>query len=244
MASGWGRIAVGTRLEKQVDSRFVCVWSELITKGLRKGDGFLVASDLPAHRAANHLVRGFLKTPCDTLLMLDSDADVGPGFIEEFRNVEAGWDYDILQAFYTRRGWPPEAIWLQALGMGNGESDEPQLVQCLVTADNITTRVAAIGTHAVLIRREVFVGLLGDADPDKFEWFWYPRGEKQSEDVAFSLEARRAGFKLGATTSAKAGHISRVTTGWETYQEYLRLNGTEQKAIENAQEKGWHVEMH
>jgi hypothetical protein len=126
---------------------------------------------------------------------------------------------------------------------GDGEDEGTQLVQCLVTADNVTTRVAAIGTHAVLIRRSVFEGLLGDNDPAMFEWFWYPRGEKQSEDVAFSLEARRAGFRLGATTCVKAGHISRVTTGWETYQEYLRLNGTEQPAIEEAHKQGWPVEL-
>jgi hypothetical protein len=41
----------------------------------------------------------------------------------------------------------------------------------------------------------------------------------------------------------KAGHISRVTTGWDTYQEYLRLNGTEQPAIETARGNGWPVEL-
>ncbi len=56
----WGRIAVGTRLEKVVESLFVKCWSELISKGLRKGDCYLMVSDLVAHKASNELVRAFI----------------------------------------------------------------------------------------------------------------------------------------------------------------------------------------
>lgn len=230
----WGRIAVGTRLEKMVENRFVAVWSNLISRGLRKGDGYLIAADLPAHKASNELVRRFLKTDCDSLMLLDSDADVGVGFVSELRDLEPGHAFDVLQAFYVRRGWPPEAIWFQKHG--------EDYVNCLVTANNITVEVAGIGTHAVLIRREVFVGMVGRADPETFEWFWYPRGEKMSEDIAFSKGARAAGFRLGATTAVKAGHISRVTTGWETYQEYIAINGTEASAIQDALANGMPIQ--
>lgn len=233
---GWGRIALGTRLEKMVENRFFVAWSELITRGLRKGDGFLIASDLPAHKASNELVRRFLRTDCDSLLMLDSDADVGPGFVSELRDLEAGFEFDVLQAFYVRRGWPPEAIWFQLVG--------DDYVNCLVTADNITAEVAGIGTHAVLIRRGVFDSMARGQDVNAFEWFWYPRGVKMSEDIAFSKAAREAGFRLGATTSVKAGHISRVTTGWETYQEYIAVNNAEAQAIQNAKEHGLNVELY
>lgn len=234
--SEWGRIAVGTRLEKVVENRFVRAWSELITRGLRRGDGFLIAADLPAHKASNELVRRFLRTDCDSLLMLDSDADVGPGFVSEMRDLEAGHAFDVLQAFYVRRGWPPEAIWFQLHG--------DDYVNCLVTADNITVDVAGIGTHAVLIRRGVFDAMARGHDPETFEWFWYPRGEKMSEDLAFSQAARAAGFRLGATTAVKAGHISRVTTGWETYQEYIAINGVEHQALADAKENGMHVDLY
>ncbi len=70
----WGRICVGTRLEKQVDSRFFKCWTNLVMKGLRKGDGVLVVDDKVAHQASNALAREFLKTDCDTLFMIDSDA--------------------------------------------------------------------------------------------------------------------------------------------------------------------------
>lgn len=218
MRNGWGSIALGTRLEKMVESRFLLVWSELISKGLRPGDGYLIAADLPAHKASNELVRRFLKTSCDTLLMLDSDADVGPEFVSEFRDFADGFDYDVLQAFYVRRGWPPSPIW-----MAHGP-DANTLTVPVITGE-CTEEVAAIGTHAVLIRRAVLEGMAKGCDPRTFEWFFYPRNSSTSEDVAFSLEARKAGYRLGATTGLKAGHISRVTTGWQTYQEYLAMNG-------------------
>jgi hypothetical protein len=218
----WGRICVGTRLEKSVDSRFVKCWTNLVMKGLRKGDGVLVVDDKVAHAASNELVRSFLRTGCDTLFMLDSDADIGPNFLNEFRDYEPGWEYDLLQAFYCRRGWPPDAIWFKESSLGD-------MFIRAVYGEDVTEDVAIIGTHAVLIRREVFVRLLGDNDPESFDWFFYPRHEKASEDGAFSKEARSAGFRLGATTHVKAGHISRVTTGWETYQEYLQLSGSNEK---------------
>lgn len=221
MHNGWGSIALGTRLEKMVESRFFLVWSELISKGLRRGDGFLIAADLPAHKASNDLVRRFLKTNCDTLLMLDSDADVGPEFVNGFRDFEGGWDYDVLQAFYTRRGWPPAPIWMTA-------GPDANTLTIPVIQTERTEPVTAIGTHSVLIRREVFETLARGCNQATFEWFFYPRNSTTSEDIAFSLEAGRAGFKLGATTALKAGHIGRVTTGWQTYQEYLALNGVAQ----------------
>ena len=82
----WGRILVSTRLEKQISTRFFQSWSQLIKHGLRQGDGFLSIAGKVAHRAQNDVVRHFLlHTECDTLLTLDSDADVAPDFLEKFR---------------------------------------------------------------------------------------------------------------------------------------------------------------
>lgn len=225
--TGWGKIAMGTRLEKLVESKFFKVWSELISTGLRRGDGYLVVSDLVAHWASNELVRRFLKTDCDSLFIIDSDADVGPNFLHTFRDYEVGWQFDVLQSFFLRRGWPPEAIWFQ-------RRDDGEFVQCLVTSDDVTEEVAGVGTHATLFRREVFERLLGNGDPATHQWFYYPRDVKMSEDIALSKDATAAGFRLGATTAVKAGHISRVTTGWDTYVEYVALNHAEERARADA----------
>lgn len=216
--SDWGRILVSTRLEKQVTPKFFQSWSNLIKTGLRQGDGFYSVAGLVAHKAQNDVVRHFLKTDCDTLLTLDSDADVEPTFLEQFRNYEAGYAYDILQAFYPRRGWPPRAIWLKRNANG-------QMMEHIITDPDRIDDVDICGTHACLFRREVFERMLGDNDPDTFEWFFYPRHRADSEDGAFCLEAKEAGFRLGATSAIRAGHVTEVTTSWDTYQDYLNVTG-------------------
>jgi len=214
----WGRILVSTRLEKQVTPRFFQAWTQLVTGGLRKGDGLYSAAGMVAHKAQNDVVRHFLTTDMDTLLTLDSDADVASDFVEQFRNYEPGFAYDILQAFYPRRGWPPRAIWMKRNALG-------EMMECFVTDPDKIEDVDMVGTHCCLFRREVFLKMLGDADPDTFDWFYYPRHNKASEDGIFSIEAQGLGFRLGATTAIRAGHVTEVTTSWESYQDYLRVSG-------------------
>ncbi len=220
----WGKIALGTRLEKMVEADFVMAWSGLLMRGLRKGDAVLLERGKPAHEAANGLIRRFLKTSCDSLMFLDSDADVGEEFISELRDYAPGWVYDGLQAFYCRRGWPPEAIWFKEAGGVH--------MACMVIAEG-TEDVAMVGTHAAIFRREVFETIyreMGQGIPiNEFQWFCYPRHKTQSDESQLSWDARQMGFRLGATTAVKAGHIGRVTTGWETYQEYLELSGTRER---------------
>jgi hypothetical protein len=220
MAKNWGRIVMGTRLEKQVEAEFLPVWSLLVTKGLRSGDGWMIETGKVAHKAANALVRRFLQTQADTLFMLDSDANIGSSFLHEFRDYEAGWDYDALQAFYVRRGWPPEAIWFKRKGT--------EYMRCMVLQEDAVDDVALVGTHCALFRREIFERMLAerpDVPVEDFDWFHYPRHNRNLEDTALSMEAEQLGFRLGATTHVKAGHISRMTTGWETYMDYLDMSG-------------------
>ena len=214
----WGRILVSTRLEKNVSARFFQVWTDLIKRGLRPGDGSYSVAGKVAHKAQNDVVRAFLDTECDTLLTLDSDADVAPEFVEQFRTYAPGFAYDVLQAFYPRRGWPPRAIWMKRNALG-------EMMECFITDPDAVQDVDLVGTHAALFRREVFVKLLGDNDPATFEWFFYPRHREDSEDGAFSYEAQQAGFKLGATSAVRAGHLSEILTTWDSYQEYLAHSG-------------------
>lgn len=216
----WGKILVGTRLEKQVESAFLPVWSVLITKGLRKGDAWAIIRDRIAHRAANDLVRKLLKSDCDTLFTVDSDADFAPNFLNEFRDYEPGWQYDALQAFYTRRGWPPEAIWITP-------TDDGRWLNNIVVNPDAHSPVGVVGTHSALFRREIFERMLAEEPNipvEKFDWFYYPRHQVETEDSMLSMEATKLGFKLGATTHVKSGHISKVTIGWETHQEWLKMN--------------------
>lgn len=224
----WGKILLGTRLEKTVDDNFMIVWSALITQGIRPGDGYSIIRGHMLHKGLNQLAREVIKGGFDSLCSLDSDADVSPDFLEKFRSLEAGWEYDALQAFYIRRGWPPEAIWFKRNVLGEN-------IQCIITKDDITEPVSLIGTHCALFRREIFEriyeteGKPNGINLDDFEWFAFPRHQKTGEDGFFSTEMARYGFKMGATTAVRAGHRSAVTTGWETYQEFLRANRIDER---------------
>lgn len=218
MAEGWGRVIVGTRLEKQVSSRFFIVWTDLVTRGLAPGDGVLTVRGKVAHKAANYLIRRFLKTKGDSLLFMDSDCECGEDIIKQFREYEPGFEYDMLQAFYTRRGWPPTPIWLRYDALG-------RMVETFVTDQGRLEETAVAGTHCCMVRRRVLEAILGDHDPATFEWFSYPRHEEDSDEVSLSHEARALGFKIGATTAIRVGHISEVVTGWETYQDWMSATG-------------------
>jgi hypothetical protein len=222
-AGNWGRVLIATRLEKMVENQFVVDWSHLITMGKRPGDAMVLIKDRVAHQAANEAARALLRSPQDSILYIDSDAAFGYDLLEQLRELPEGKDYDALQAFYTRRGWPPEAIWFKENPLG----DIQQMV-LFEGADNTTSEVAYVGLHFVLIRRTVFEAMLAanpDIPPTEFEFFTYPRHKKMSEDAAFSLDARALGFKFGATTKVKTGHIGRLTTGWETYHQSMELSG-------------------
>jgi len=214
----WGKILVGTRLEKTVSSRFFQVWTDLVLHGLRTGDSSVSVRGQVAHKASNALVRLLLDSDCDTLFMLDSDADIEPDFLARFRDYEPGFDYDILQAFYTRRGWPPRAIWMRNNALGD-------MMEYFVTDPDTIEDLDIAGTHCVFIRRQVFEGMVLGSDPKKHEWFFYPRHKEESEDGAFSKEAKKKGYRIGGTTHVKAGHISELTTGWDIYLHYLDTTG-------------------
>lgn len=218
----WGKVILGTRLEKVVDSHFFEVWMKLVYN--RCADGFMSARGRPAHQNANKLVRMFLETDADSLLFIDSDAVIYPETIREMINLEEGQEFDILQAFYVRRGWPPEAIWFK-------RGSDGTMFRAMIT-DEMTGEVDAVGLHCTLVRREVFTRMLGDKDPKTFDWFYYPLGlDNGGEDVEFSENAQKLGFRMGATTKVKTGHLSVVVSGWDTYQEYLDTSGTKERTL-------------
>ena len=113
MSEGWGRVLIGTRLEKMVSARFLQVWERIMQEGLRQGDAAYSVRGMVAHRASNQLVRVLLESGLDSLLFLDSDAVVDHDIIRQFAEYEPGFEYDVLQAFYPRRGWPPQPIWMR-----------------------------------------------------------------------------------------------------------------------------------
>lgn len=239
---GWGKVFIASRREKQVQAEFTEHFELMLATGIRRGDSYSPCSGRPAHWSANELVERFLQSECDSVLFVDSDAKFDGNTLSQLRDLEEGWEYDILSAFYCRRGWPPEAIWMQRMPDGNYRN--------VAVLQEVTLPVDAVGLHFCLIRRKVFETMPG---PD---WFWYPRrkpwarvagtdnqwrelidGEpglvlwdksmvehRKSEDVAFCEEALAAGFKIGSTSKVTTGHYSVIPTGYETHHDWLRAN--------------------
>lgn len=212
---GWGKVFIASRREKVTMSEFTEHFDLMLATGIRRGDSYSICSGRPAHWAANELVERFLQSACDSILFVDSDAKIESDTLSKLRDLPDGWDYDLLSAFYVRRGWPPEAIWMKRQPDGNYKN--------VAVLQEVTLPVDAIGLHFCLIRRKVFETLPG---PD---WFYYPRRTKpdehrKSEDVAFCEDAIAAGFKIGSTSKVATGHYSTIPTGWESHHEWLRVN--------------------
>lgn len=227
----WGKICVTTRLEKQVEAEFVASWTGLLLQGLRRGDTVRLTRGKVAHVAQNENVRAFLlETDCDTYLSLDSDADFQPGFLEQFRTYQPGWQYDAFQAFHLRRAWPPEAI-----ALAKNPHIEGALEQQLLLGRG-EMELGLVGTHCALIRREVFIAIyekLGKPHGiplEEFEWFTYPRHKAMSDEAQFAHEARALGFRLGGTTEVRVNHLTRRSIGWDEYQEYLEQTHARERA--------------
>lgn len=188
---------------------------------LRQGDRRDIVHSKTMHKAANMLTRAFLETDCDSLGFIDSDAVFGTAALEELRSDPEGWEYDVLQAFTVKRGWPPEPMFLTEMAV-QPESEERLRGLHLVTnlpidPDHIYP-VAAASLHFTLIRRWVLEAMLEAEGPRFTYWFEYSRDN--GEDITFSANARKVGARLGMTTRLKVGHVSDVVTGWGSMVDY------------------------
>lgn len=208
MGKDWGRIMIGVRREKLVIGNFFDNWTLfLVQGGMRDGDGVAIAQAQPAHHAANELGRKLMASKFDTLCIIDSDASFPINTLEKMRRLQAGQEFDILQAFYVTRSFPMTPLWLMW-------DDEKKFWTRKDVRTEKTEEVNAVGFHFTLIRRTVL---------EKLErpWFYYPRDEGSTEDVPFCTDARAAGFRVGATSEVKTRHWGEYPFGWGEYQEQL-----------------------
>lgn len=217
----WGKIFVVTRYQPQLPARTCESFIELFCKGLRPGDQRDYVHSKTMHKAANMLARKFLQSACDSICFIDSDAEFGWQALNELRDDVEGQDYDVLQAFATKRGWPPEPMYLidmpdQPTGL---DARRGYYVMTGLPLDpDFIYPVAAVSLHFTLIRRWVFEALLDPDGPEHTYWFEYSRD--MGEDTTFSFNARRVNAKLGMTTRLKVGHIGEMTTGWDTMSDF------------------------
>jgi len=194
---------------------------------LRQGDMRDYVYSKTMHKSANILVRRFLQTGCDSICFIDSDAVFGNGALEELRADPDGWEFDVLQAFTVKRGWPPEPMFLieqidqpKSIAKRRGVyfSNEIPLDDGIIYPPPGQDYRIAVSLHFTLIRRELLERMLDPDGPEHTYWFEYNRDN--GEDINFSIQANEIGARLGMTTKLKVGHVSEVVTGWDTMVTY------------------------
>ena len=112
MVNNWGKVFIATRYQSYLPAVTCEALIGLVQFGMREGDQRDAVFLKTMHKAANMLARKFLESNCDSLCFIDSDAVFGTNALEELRSDPEGWEYDVLQAFTVKRGWPPEPMFL------------------------------------------------------------------------------------------------------------------------------------
>jgi GT2 family glycosyltransferase len=222
---GWGSVAVGVRLYRNSDWQFIASWSRFLISGLRPGDRLLemsVAAGLPHHQAANELVKAFLKSDCDSLLLIDDDMIIPYDALNALRDNVDNWDFDIVQGFCTHKSFPPHAVAYLLMDEQPGEPEPLKYGAIAHLPEDGVTEVDAVGAAITLIRREVLEDLISEYGPDYTAWFDF-RGHSEMEDMRFSQRCKERGFKLAVDTRAKIGHVGSHIYGWPEYQKYIEM---------------------
>jgi GT2 family glycosyltransferase len=223
MSNDWGTIAVGIRLSHTEPGTFVS-WTTLVGGGLREGDQVIKpAYNLPAHKAANQLARGFMRSDHDTLLMIDDDMVFEPDAVEQLRSNKANWPYDIVMAFCTTRSIPPHPVILQVMDEQPGPPEclkGEQFRRVLDFEDGeVITNIGTTGLAFTLIRRRVFEAMVSEYGLDYSYFFAYGPGQ-ETEDIPFCRRARELGFSLAVDTSVKIRHVAKVALGFDQYNSF------------------------
>ena len=222
----WGKVLVATRYQPYLPAHTCESLIGLVQFGMRPGDQRDFVYTKTMHKAANVLVRKLLQTDCDSICFIDSDAIFGTQALEELRSDPAGWEYDVLQAFTVKRGWPPEPMFMVEM-MDQPRGPDRQRGTYFTTQIPISENHIypgedpyriAVSLHFTLIRRSLLQHMTEPAGPTFTYWFEYVRDN--GEDINFSIKANALGARLGMSTRLKVGHVSEVITGWDTMVDY------------------------
>lgn len=211
----WGKIAVGYRSADGPQAEFAICYQKLLAH-LRPGDGVLEpAVNLPAHWAADKLVRAFLNTDADTLFLLDDDMIFEPKHLETLRESVEGQQYDMLSALATRRQDPARPITMRLLEYQPSEpmslagDHYAHVLEYLPGREIFDADMT--GLAFTLVRRHVLEAMIGQWGP---AWtYFFPFVSGQSDDAEFCGNARRLGFKIGVCLPVEIGHLGKKIYG-------------------------------
>ena len=219
----FGRVAIGIRLTHP-ESSFVGCMLRLLHDGLRDDDVLLEpVIRAPSHWAASTLMKRFLASGCDTLLLVDDDMTFPPDLLETMRDNPENWRYDIVSALATQRIPPPRALVMR-------KGRQPELPDALnglyynLLVEEVipyeTLPVDATGFAFTLIRRRVIERMTDEKwGPNHTHYvLWGESGE--GEDVNFCRRAGSHGFRIAVDAGAHVGHIGSVVYGYDEFEQW------------------------
>ena len=161
----------------------------------------------------NRLVREFLSTGVEWLLIVDTDMAWEPQDWERLRD-SASEAAPIVAGLYFVDNDPPNPCCV--IFDEEGTKYAPALTE---DSDELV-RVHASGLGFSLIHRDVFLKS-GDMVNDH-EWFEHGTrtvaGETMSEDYAFAARVALAGFPIYVNSKVRVGHVKSHVVGWDDYR--------------------------
>lgn len=219
----FGKVAIGVRLTHP-EAGFVGCYARLLHDGLRDGDTVLEPTiRTPSHWAAGTLMRRFLASDADTLLLIDDDMTFPPDLLEKLRANKENHRYQIVSALATQRVPPPRALVLRV----GEQPDLPDALNGLYynllvneVVPGQTLPVDGTGFAFTLIRREVIERMTDPQWGAPFTSYvqWGAGGE--GEDVNFCRRAGSLGFSVAVDCDAQVGHIGSVIYGYSEFDQW------------------------
>lgn len=171
----------------------------------------------------NRLVREFLSTGIDWLLIVDTDMVWEPEDWERLR-ASADEDHPLVAGLYFVSNDPPNPCCV--VFDESGAKYTPVFHE---DSDELV-RVHAAGLGFSLIHRDVF---LKSADlTNDHEWFEHGfrtvTGETMSEDYAFASRVQEAGFPVYVNSKVRVRHVKSHVIGWDEYQQAIPVSAIPQ----------------
>ena len=183
---------------------------------------FIHEDNGPIDSLRNNIVLRAKESRCSHLIMMDTDMIYHPNTIESLLSRKL----DIVGALCYRRYPPFDPLALKGDPVKGYESidkwEEDELIE-----------VDATGTGCIMFHMSVF-------DKMPFPWFKFrPNPNKEiggviGEDIGFSWDLKRAGYKIFIDTSVPAAHLTTLAINDATYRLYKAMKEKQREKIINA----------
>lgn len=190
---------------------------DLFRLGASRPDRFVSVINLQDNvlsRGRNEMADHFLKTSADWLFMVDADQRFTPEIFDSLVEAADADERPVMSGLYF--GIRRLDGLLYPLPLPNIFEKKPNdqfLFDHIVHyPPNAVVRVDACGAGMMLVHRRVFEEIQRNCSPEYVQTCWFndraiPGGGWLSEDMAFCLEVRQAGFPIHCHTGVVSPHI-------------------------------------